>query len=76
MEKLPSLKPREVIRILEKAGWYVKRQTGSHVIMVNERLKKALPIPFHTRDLKTGTLHGIIKRSGMSKEEFLKLRRE
>lgn len=40
-DKIPALKPREVIRILESAGYYVKRQTGSHVIMVNEELRKA-----------------------------------
>lgn len=73
-DKPPALKPKQVIRILEKAGWYIKRQTGSHVIMVNEKLKKVMPIPYHNKDLKTGTLHGIIKRSGLTKEEFLKLK--
>lgn len=72
--KLPALKPKEVVRILEKAGYYVKRQTGSHVILVNEDMKKVLPVPWHNRDLKTGTLHGIIKRSGLTEEEFLNLR--
>ena len=72
--KLPALKPKEVIRILEKAGYYVKRQTGSHVIMVNEKRKKVIPVPYHNRSLKKGTLHGIVKRSGLSGEEFIDLR--
>ena len=72
--KLPAFKPKEVVRILEKAGYYVKRQTGSHVILVNENMKKILPVPRHNHDLKTGTLHGIIKRSGLTEQEFLNLR--
>ena len=71
---MPSLKPKEVIRTLEKLGWYQKRQTGSHIIMVNEKLHRLLPIPFHNKDLKKGTLHGIIKRTGLSEEEFLELK--
>lgn len=73
-QKLPALTPKEVIRILVKSGWYRKRQSGSHIIMVNGQLKRAVPIPYHPRDLKTGTLHGIIKRSGLTIEDFLKLR--
>ena len=72
--KLPALTPKEVIRILEKSGWYIKRQSGSHVIMVNEQLKRVFPVPYHQRDLKTGTLHGIIKRSGLTTEDFIELR--
>ncbi len=37
---MPAFKPKEVIRILEKLGFIRKRQTGSHVIMQNPRLKK------------------------------------
>lgn len=72
--ELPALKPAEVIRMLQRAGWVVKRQAGSHVILVNESLHRVLPVPFHRRDLKRGTLHGIIKRSGLEVDEFLRLR--
>lgn len=71
-DKLPSLRPAQLVRVLEKAGWHGKRQTGSHIIMVNEKLKKAVPIPMHTKDLKTGTAHGIIKRAGLTIEEARK----
>lgn len=72
-DNLPALKPRQLIRVLERAGWYQKRQTGSHVIMVNEKLRKAIPIPIHNKDLKTGTAHGLIKRAGLSVEEVRRL---
>jgi predicted RNA binding protein YcfA (HicA-like mRNA interferase family) len=35
MPPVPVLKPREVIKILEKFGWEVARQSGSHIIMTN-----------------------------------------
>jgi len=72
-DKLPSLKPSQLIRVLEKAGWRIKRQTGSHVILVHEGLKKSLPIPMHNSDLKTGTAQGIIKRAGLTAEEVHRL---
>ncbi|MDP1808684.1 MAG: type II toxin-antitoxin system HicA family toxin [Actinomycetota bacterium] len=72
-DKLPSLKPAQLIRVLEKAGWYIKRQTGSHVILVNEALRKSLPVPMHKRYLKTGTAQGIIRRAGLTAEEVHRL---
>jgi predicted RNA binding protein YcfA (HicA-like mRNA interferase family) len=68
---LPALKPTEVIRALEKAGWYVHRQKGSHVIMHKDRSSIILVIPVHNRDLPKGTLHGIIADTGLTIEEFL-----
>ncbi len=72
--RLPATKPRDLIRVLEKRGFYIKRQTGSHVILVNEKLKKAIPVPLHNKDLKRGTLHGILKRGGIPPGEFKNLR--
>ncbi|RJQ32085.1 MAG: type II toxin-antitoxin system HicA family toxin [Actinobacteria bacterium] len=71
--KTPSLRPKQVIKVLEKSGFYVKRQTGSHVIMVNEELKKAIPVPYHSKDLKKGTLEAILKRANVKKESLKKL---
>ncbi len=30
MPRLPALKPREIIRALERAGFFIHHQTGSH----------------------------------------------
>lgn len=67
MPKPPVLKPRELIRLLEKNGYYIRRQTGSHVIMVNEAVKKVIVVPYHRRDLKKGTMLAIMKRAGLRK---------
>lgn len=71
MPKLPSLKPRQVVAALERAGFYQVRQRGSHL-----QLKKGnllVTVPMHAGDLKPGTLRSIIRQSRMSVDEFLTL---
>jgi predicted RNA binding protein YcfA (HicA-like mRNA interferase family) len=72
-KRLPAVKPREVIRALEKAGWRVHRQKGSHVSMHKEGISNLVVVPLHTTDLPKGTLHGILEDAGLTIEEFLKL---
>jgi len=75
MTRLPALKPAEVIRILERAGYYVDHVTGSHYIIRHPERPGRIPVPYHAgRDIKRGTLGSIIKQSGLTEEEFLKLR--
>ncbi len=71
---MPSFKPKEVVSILLKLGFVQKRQTGSHVIMFNKSLEKIVPVPMHSKDLKTGTLKSIIKQAESTEKEFLKLK--
>ena len=75
MTRMPTLKPREVIAILEKAGYYVDHTTGSHYIMRHPDRPQRIPVPYHTKDIKRGVLGSIIKQSGLTQEEFLSLRR-
>ncbi len=71
--ELPALKPRRVITALQKAGFEVKRQTGSHVIMHKSSINHPISIPQHTKDLPKGTLRTIIRQSGLTIEEFISL---
>ena len=73
MPKLPSLKPKALIKKFEKAGYVIDRQKGSHVILYHPKEYKRLTIPLHIKDLPKGTLLSIIKQAGFTKEEFLKL---
>jgi predicted RNA binding protein YcfA (HicA-like mRNA interferase family) len=72
MSKLPSLTPRDVARILLRAGFDFERQKGSHRIYLKADL--AVTLPWHNRDLKLGTLRHIIKQSGLTPEQFLQLK--
>jgi predicted RNA binding protein YcfA (HicA-like mRNA interferase family) len=74
MTKVPSLGYEKVIRALQRDGWVVVRQKGSHVRLQKnsqtETLK--LTIPAH-RPIKRSTLSHILKQARLSTEEFLEL---
>lgn len=72
-QRLPALKPREVLRALQRAGFFVHHTTGSHYILKHPH-KPALrvSVPYHSKDLKRRTLESIIKQAGLTTEEFLK----
>ena len=72
MPKLPSIKPKDLIKKFQNFGYEKDRQRGSHVILYHREWKKRIVIPLHVRDLPTGTLHAIIKQSGVAKSEFKK----
>lgn len=74
--RLPALRPAEVVRTLEKAGWYVHRQKGSHLVMYKAGSSNLLVIPIHNRDLPKGTLHSIVRDAGLTIEEFNELLRK
>lgn len=70
--RLPSYTPKQLLRIFRQAGFQVDHQTGSHIVLRHLDGRRAV-IPFHTRDLKRGTLLGIIKQAGYTVEEFLRI---
>ncbi|ALJ69169.1 MULTISPECIES: type II toxin-antitoxin system HicA family toxin [unclassified Synechocystis] len=72
MPKLPRISSREVIRVLEKLGFEVVRQTGSHVVMqkVTTEGNIGCVVPLH-RELKVGTLSGVLKQARVSVNEFI-----
>ena len=72
-QELPVLKPKQVVATLEKAGFEVRRQTGSHVIMYKTGIRHPISIPLHPRDLPKGTLRAIIREARLTIEEFLGL---
>ncbi len=70
-QELPVLKPKQAVAALEKAGFEVRRQTGSHVIMYKTDIRHPISIPLHPRDLPKGTLRAIIREAGLTVDEFL-----
>ena len=71
---MASFKAREIVKILQKLGFIKKRQTGSHLIMYNPKLKRIIPVPIHVKELKKGLVKGIIKQAESTEAEFLKLK--
>jgi predicted RNA binding protein YcfA (HicA-like mRNA interferase family) len=72
--RLPSVRPREVIRALERAGWEIHRQRGSHVTLKKEG-RRLVIVPMHAKDVPRGTLSGIIEDADLTAEEFIALLR-
>ncbi len=70
--RLPAVTPRKVMRVLEAAGFVLVRISSSHHIYEHpSRPDRIVPVPRHNRDLKAGTLRGILKLAEMSESEFL-----
>ena len=74
MTKIPSISHVRVIRSLQKDGWIVIRQKGSHIRIQkrigNETLK--ITIPAHN-PIKKSTLAHILKQAKLPIDKFLEL---
>jgi predicted RNA binding protein YcfA (HicA-like mRNA interferase family) len=73
MDKHPSLSGKEICRVLEKDGYVLVRQTGSHRIYqkLTEDGCITIPVPVHSNTpLKKGTLHAILKKARISREKL------
>lgn len=75
MSKLPQVSGKDTIKALQKIGFVIIHQRGSHVklsrIIGNQ--KQTIIIPLQ-KTLKRGTLrNGILKPINLSVEEFVKL---
>jgi predicted RNA binding protein YcfA (HicA-like mRNA interferase family) len=66
------LKAKEVIRAFERANFVVVRTSGSHhIIMKIPGQEGTISVPVHGgKELKRGTLGGIIRQSGLTQDEF------
>lgn len=70
-QHLPALKPKEVLRALQRAGFFVHHKSASHYILKHPHHPTLrVTVAFHNRDLKRKTLASIIEQSGLTNEEF------
>ena len=74
MSRVPDVSYIQIIRALQRNGWVVVRQRGSHI-----RLQKhigdvvlKITVPAH-RPVKASTLAHILKQAKMSLDQFLEL---
>ena len=73
MPKLPVIKAKKLLKIVQKAGFFKFHQAGSHIQM-KHRDGRRITIPFHpSQEIRRGTLKGIIDDMNLSVEEFKKL---
>ena len=69
---LPVISGERLVRALERAGWQLVRQRGSHVRLKHPDRRTSLTVPLH-RELKRGTLSGILNDAGLDAERLRRL---
>jgi predicted RNA binding protein YcfA (HicA-like mRNA interferase family) len=65
-------KAREVLGKLQRAGFVIKRQSGSHVVLRHVDGRQTY-VAMHTGDVPTGTFRAILKQSGLTEDQFRNL---
>jgi predicted RNA binding protein YcfA (HicA-like mRNA interferase family) len=71
-DALPVLSGQRLVKALERDGWQVARQRGSHVRLKHPDRRISLTVPLH-RELKRGTLAGILTDAGLDSERLRRL---
>ena len=73
MPKLPVVKARELIRALQKEGFVIVIQVGSHVQLKHVDGRRTT-VPFHAgKDIKQGTLLNILRQINMTKADLQRI---
>jgi predicted RNA binding protein YcfA (HicA-like mRNA interferase family) len=72
--KLPQTTGAELVRALQKVGFVITRQRGSHVQLrraESDGTITTFPVPVHAgKTLKRGTLKGILRKADLDAEEL------
>ncbi|MCP9491829.1 MAG: type II toxin-antitoxin system HicA family toxin [Solirubrobacteraceae bacterium MAG38_C4-C5] len=68
---LPAVSGKQVIKALEKRGWYVKRIKGSHHALRHPTVSDTVVVPVHgNRPIAKGTLGNILRTAGMTRDQL------
>ena len=65
-------KAREVLAKLHRAGFVVKRQSGSHAVLRHADGRQTY-VAMHPGDVPTGTFRAILKQANLTEAEFRSL---
>ena len=72
-DKLPRVNAADAVRVLEKVGFFLARQSGSHRIYKNAEGQR-VTVPYHSgKELHPKILKNILRDADMTPEEFLEL---
>ncbi len=72
MSSFPQISGQECLKALEKAGFELRRQEGSHMILRRQDPFAQVVVPNH-KELDRGTLRAIIRQAGLGVDEFIGL---
>ena len=68
MPSLPSVSGSEAVRALQRLGFVIVRQRGSHIVV--RKASQGCVVPNH-HQIKIGTLAGLLKQGGVSIDDFI-----
>jgi predicted RNA binding protein YcfA (HicA-like mRNA interferase family) len=71
MSRLPMISGDDFVRAIRKIGYEWDHTEGSHMILLHPSGRR-LSVPRH-RELGRGILGKLIRRAGLTREEFLEL---
>lgn len=57
--------PREMLRLLQKHGFEIISQNGSHIKLRNSQTGVTIILPYHSKELKKGLEQAILKQAGL-----------
>lgn len=72
MSKLPRVSGQEAVTALQRIGFRIRRQHGSHIILRRDDPFAQTVVPAH-RELDRGTLRAILRQIDLTVEEFVSL---
>ncbi|MDO8674400.1 MAG: type II toxin-antitoxin system HicA family toxin [Dehalococcoidia bacterium] len=73
-ERLPRTTAEMLLRVLARDGWFVTRQSGSHVVMRHGSKPGRVVVPRHrSKTIKLATMAAILEEAELSPEEFRRL---
>ena len=67
--RLPVMSGREVVKVFGSFGWVLRRQVGSHMILIKEGEMASLSVPDH-KEVSRGLLRALIRDAGLTVDEF------
>lgn len=70
MPRVPSLTPKQIIRILKKHEFILDYTSGSHYVFYHPETKRRVTVAHHTKTLPKGTLSAILRQAQISIEEL------
>jgi len=56
---------KELIKMIETAGWYEVSQNGSHKKFRHDTIKTTIVLPVHSGTMATGTANKLLKQAGL-----------
>ena len=72
MSKLPVVSGQKLVRVLERLGFTLDRQRGSHMILFRAEPPTTVTVPDH-RELDRGTLRAILRQADITPSQLHEL---